>query len=254
MFLINKGECCKPAAHSHRLSLQFLCRPPALPGDSGGKKGRLHFTPTEAVGDGATFYKSDFKGAACLAPEGWNGTCSGAQTLKMTANLHWIWSARRVARGPKNKGFKSKTRGKKSTNSICHRGGIPPCGGRCQRDSLNLPAKTDGKKHCHMKPQRRSFGLLSTSTEGEPIWLDSDSLKVLKSFCLMRGKCDLRDNLIPSSSPFLALAKEFSRICAVQMMMSFCSMICGKEILSCEAPLTRSTEYLCFRNRPNSAL
>lgn len=27
----------------------------------------------------------------------------------------------------------------------------------------NLPAKTDGEKHCHMKPQRRSSGLLSTS-------------------------------------------------------------------------------------------
>lgn len=71
-----------------------------------------------------------------MAPEGWNGTCSGAQTLKMTATLHWISSARRVAHGPKKKkALRVKRGGKKSTNSICRRGGIPPCGGRCHRDS-----------------------------------------------------------------------------------------------------------------------
>lgn len=152
----------------------------------GEKKGSLHFPPTEVVGDGATFYKSDFKGAACLAPEGWNGTCSGAQTLKMTANLHWIWSARRVAHGPKNKknkGFKSKTRGEKINKQHMPQRRNPTLRRTVPErltGELNLPAKTDGEKHCHMKPQRRSFGLLSTSAEGEPIWLDSDSLNVLK--------------------------------------------------------------------------
>ncbi len=112
MFLINKGGCCKPPVHSHRLSLQpFLCCLPALPGVSGKKKlVCISHTDREAVGDGATFYKSDFKGAACLAPQGWSGRWNGAQTLKMTANLHWIWSARHVDEKNYNKGFKSKTR------------------------------------------------------------------------------------------------------------------------------------------------
>lgn len=46
------------------------------------------------------------------------------------------------------------------------RGGIPPCGERCQTDShesheTNLPPKTDGEESCHLKPLRKSFGLVS---------------------------------------------------------------------------------------------
>lgn len=189
MFLINKGGCCKPPVHSQRISLQpFMCRLPALPGVTGKKKPQLvciSHTDEEVVCDGATFYKSDFKGAACLAPQGWSERWNGAQTLKMTAILHWIWSARHVVEKNKIKGLRVKQKGGGDKQHMAQRRN--PTLRRTLPERLtgetNLPAKTDGEKHCHMKPQRRSSGLLSTSNRA---WTHSTG-RVFK-WCLERRK------------------------------------------------------------------
>jgi len=99
MFLINKGECCKPPVHSHRLSLQFLFCLPALPGDSGKKKKKsLHFTHWKRRWVMWPRFTNQTLKALAVWPL---RAGMGSETLTMTANLHWIWSARRVAHGPK---------------------------------------------------------------------------------------------------------------------------------------------------------